>query len=272
MSDQIFSNQMASPLGHILSAGYLKHALGVPVGETRCYTTYGLIYLLKGSGMFRDASGFETEIETGDLVLLFPGIEHEYRPASGTTWEEIYLLFDGAIFDLWMRNGVMTTTEPILKLHSIDYWREELNQLIGWRPLLAHPEALKQICALQCFLAAAFCEQENLYETGRRTQWIERACSFLKQGQSPQVVAREMGQSYDAFRKEFVQQTGMAPGKYRAKSQMHRAAEMLVHHHITLAEIAEELGFSDAYHFSNRFKQLTGESPREFRKRTPRAS
>ena len=32
-------------------------------------------------------------------------------------------------------------------------------------------------------------------------------------------------------------------------------------------EIAEHLGFSDEYHFSKRFKQVTGLPPSEFRRR-----
>ena len=32
-----------------------------------------------------------------------------------------------------------------------------------------------------------------------------------------------------------------------------------------LQDIAEELGFTDAFHFSKTFKRLSGKSPREFR-------
>lgn len=268
----VFTNQITSPVGQVLSAGHLEHALGVPGGEHRRYNAYGLVYLISGKGTFSDHTGFKAEIGAGNLVLLFPGIEHEYRPRKGTTWEEIYLLFDGSVFNLWMLNGLMTPSKPVLTLHPVDYWAEELNQLIGWRPLIAQQEALKQICALQHFLAAAFCEQANIYNKGRNKQWIDRACDFLRQGQTPQQTAQKMGLSYETFRKDFSRRTGIAPAKYRAKCQMHRAAEMLLHHDITLTEIADEFGFTDAYHFSNRFKQLTGKSPREFRNQAPQVT
>ncbi len=40
---------------------------------------------------------------------------------------------------------------------------------------------------------------------------------------------------------------------------------MLEHTHLSNKEVAEALGFSDAFHFSRRFKQMTGTAPRAFR-------
>ncbi len=268
-SDRIFTNQILSPVGHISTAAHLHEALGVPRGLMRRYSTHGLIYLLSGEGVFMDSTGFETDVKAGDLILLFPGIAHEYHPTKGKSWEEIYVFFEGSVFNLWMLSGLMQPTEPVLRLNPIDYWSEELNRLIGWRPLLGPEEALKQICALQHFLSAAFCEQVNLYEDGSRKKWVDTACGLLRQGKTPQEVAREMGQTYETFRKDFVHRTGSAPGKFRAECLIHRGAEMLLNRDCSLAEIADELGFSDAFHFSARFKQMTGKSPREFRALTP---
>ena len=41
---------------------------------------------------------------------------------------------------------------------------------------------------------------------------------------------------------------------------------LLVHSDQAVAEIADGLGFCDPFHFSKRFKRLTGESPSDYRR------
>ena len=48
------------------------------------------------------------------------------------------------------------------------------------------------------------------------------------------------------------------------------ACAMLQQPGATTRTIAASLGFSDEFHFSRRFKQITGMSPREFRRLLPR--
>jgi len=45
-----------------------------------------------------------------------------------------------------------------------------------------------------------------------------------------------------------------------------RACELMCESRFTDSEIAERLGFCDEFYFSRRFKEITGKSPRMFRK------
>jgi AraC-like DNA-binding protein len=45
-----------------------------------------------------------------------------------------------------------------------------------------------------------------------------------------------------------------------------RACELMQERRLTDKQIAESLGFCDEYYFSRRFKQMTGRSPRAFRR------
>ena len=44
---------------------------------------------------------------------------------------------------------------------------------------------------------------------------------------------------------------------------------MLQHSDITISAVAQSLNFSDEFHFSKRFNQISGMTPREFRPRLP---
>jgi AraC-like DNA-binding protein len=46
-----------------------------------------------------------------------------------------------------------------------------------------------------------------------------------------------------------------------------RACELLSNQRTTIKEAAAATGFCDEFHFSRRFKQITGESPMHFRQR-----
>jgi AraC-like DNA-binding protein len=51
---------------------------------------------------------------------------------------------------------------------------------------------------------------------------------------------------------------------------MERASELMHRSYMTLREVADECGFCNEFHFSRRFKQIVGLSPKEYRKQLPR--
>ena len=75
-------------------------------------------------------------------------------------------------------------------------------------------------------------------------------------------LAQRVGMSYSAFRRSFQKHTGFAPWKYvRLTNARHRLSAT----DISLAELAEDLGFSSAFHLSTAFRQEFGMSPRQWK-------
>ena len=79
-----------------------------------------------------------------------------------------------------------------------------------------------------------------------------------------QAVARELGMSYETFRKKFRAYTGKAPGRYVSQIVANRACELLYAGNMSVKEVAATLGFCNEFHFSRRFKAITGQSPSRF--------
>lgn len=81
----------------------------------------------------------------------------------------------------------------------------------------------------------------------------------------PEYLQERTNQSYSALRKTFVQVEGRTIDRYHIGIRIERAKELLKYDDMSLAQIADSLGYSSSAHLSAQFKQLTGITPREFK-------
>ncbi|MFA7230071.1 MAG: AraC family transcriptional regulator, partial [Victivallaceae bacterium] len=72
--------------------------------------------------------------------------------------------------------------------------------------------------------------------------------------------------SSDQLRRVFEKRTGMLPKIYLDRLKLQKAAELLISTKNSVADIASELGYVDPYHFSRRFKAITGFPPKQYRR------
>ena len=94
-------------------------------------------------------------------------------------------------------------------------------------------------------------------------EYIESRC---REPISVSELAENFGYSVTYFTKKFKRTFGHTPTDYIINLKIERARRLLSGSEITVAEIAAELGFSDASHFSSVFKMKTGLSPATYRK------
>lgn len=77
-------------------------------------------------------------------------------------------------------------------------------------------------------------------------------------------IAQICGVSEGYFRKLFREYSGENPIEFRQKHRIEKAKQLLLLDTHSIGEIAEELHFSDIYHFSKTFKKITGISPQNY--------
>ncbi len=80
-------------------------------------------------------------------------------------------------------------------------------------------------------------------------------------------IAEEVCLSESRFKGKFRDQVGVPPGEYLQRRRTEVAADMLVKGGRSMTEIALDLGFSSAQHFSQTFKTFFGLSPHVWLKR-----
>lgn len=85
-------------------------------------------------------------------------------------------------------------------------------------------------------------------------------------------IAKQLGVSRIHLSRVFAKVFGMPPQQYVASCRMKRARMLLTMTHLSLKEIAEQLGYSNAGHFNTQYRRWFGVSPGKARPKVLRAS
>lgn len=263
-----------SAMGGITLAGQLRASAGIGHAAMRVLGSYAVVYLLGGSGEFGDALGQRRDVRAGDLLLLFPEVPHFYGPRSGETWDEIYFVFQGPVFDQWRAAGLLDPREPVWHAEPVAAWHRRF-EAVGAGPGGGVGATLLELARLLGVLADFRAASRAVREPGARGApvWLEAGCRQLERvdvAPDWEALAAQAGLSYERWRKRFAELKGVPPARYRMLRLIDRACVLLAGGEKPLKDIAGELGFCDEFHFSKLFKQRTGLAPSAYRRQMRR--
>lgn len=265
-----------SALGTIRIGGVNQGGVGVgmPPTEPRVIPCYSMLYITKGRGLYSDTGGTWREVGQGNLVLYFPGRPHRCGTRPGEFWDELWFQFDGPLFDLMRKQGLLDPQRPVLQRPHIDHWFRRFYELLPPLHLRERTPPQVVVSRFANVLTEILAGDEapsSEQPAAPREDWLGEACELMltrtKVGAAPEAVARKLGLSYETFRKKFRSAIGFSPGRYHHDSRIDRAAALLHQGRLTIKEIAEQLEFCDEFYFSRCFKRRFGDSPRAFRQR-----
>jgi AraC-like DNA-binding protein len=254
----LFSDAAESLLGRVENAGFVRDNRGIGYDRMRILGRYALVYLLEGSGSFRDSFGFYQKVKAGDLMLLFPEVAHRYGPEGNEHWDEFYMIYSGPLFDLWYQQGLSSPKRPIYRLEPIEYWLSAI-QCIATAGGEGSQRTLNRIIGLQQVLSQII---QTSVSSEKSQRLIAKSCRLLESSQgSLRETAQKLNVSYEKFRKDFVRIMGVSPGQYRKRVLMECATRLLRESELSVKEVAAQLDFCDEFHFSKTFKECMGYSP-----------
>jgi len=232
----------------------------------RTFGLYAVVLVAAGRGFYEDARGTRRAVGVGDALLIFPELPHRYGPGSEAAWDETYVVFDGPVFDQWRAAKWISEAHPVWTVSPVRRWAQRLRAC--WRP---GEDPAGGVGRLLAWLGDARAVQP-LADAGHadREAWLTEARLRLERDLEQPLdlpgLAAELGLTYAGFRRRFTRAVGMPPARYRAQRAIDQAALLMQTTALHDYQIAAALGFCDEYHFSRRFKQLMGMSPRAYRR------
>jgi AraC-like DNA-binding protein len=261
---KIWAQQIHSPLGSLVEVGSVLRS-GGRMSRFRYLRRYALVVITQGNGHYEDELGRERSLSAGDWILVFPELGHCYRPDRPGGWDEVYVMFEGPVFETWRIQRQLDPARPTGRLADPEGWLRRFRDVM--RDDAGGP--LSRLCAFQTLLAQALEGGGEMPAGGAKAPgWFADACRLLSRPDTDAAqAAAELGITYETFRRKFKQLSGVAPHRYHRQQVMNIAARMLDSTELKSAEIARSLGFRDEAYFSRVFKQVTGRSPRAYRTR-----
>lgn len=211
---------------------------------------------------------------TAPSVIFIPaGVTHrldDHGPARESIWIHFRLLFmpDQDLFSLYNVQPFITT-EHLAEIETL------LRKIIAFPSKLDTVQAAwfqlygQTLCCKLMERAGLDPAHDTAPQISSEYKKLLPALNLLYRSDrkpSLQELAAAVHLSISRFQTLFRQEMKTTPGNLFRKIQFTRACRLLTDPGLTLAECAEQLGFSDAFHFSREFRKLSGFPPSEYRK------
>lgn len=240
---------------------------------------FEICYYLESSQVY-ELQGRRCEVQSGDMLIIPPGLPHSMgRPAGGPSMMYYFLFCCPSNTSAFM--GLETPLSNYIRdsLYSIGEGR--IFQGSG-----AIRALLEQIIQMYFsdspfrLLRIRYLTVEFFYHLVRQIERDERSAqmpedirdvleyveSLPTRHFSSEELALRADLPLPVFQRKFKAYTGFTPNIYMVRRKIQLSQELLRGTFMPATEIASKLGFSSSQHFSTMFKRFCGLTPNEYRK------
>ena len=271
LSGPAYRGPDATPIGRITYAGHHLDVTAERPMRPRRWDTYSLVYVKNGTAVFHSAAAPGRAVGAGDLMLMFPRYAYRYVIDPQTPWSETFVQFDGPVFDLWRKGGLLAPANPVWHLEPVPVWWARLEAIVAPDRATGEDSALHRVGRLQAFLADAWTVSHRPAVEPADRDWLASAEALLSRDLTAypdwDKLSARLNMSYERFRKRFRELAGVSPAKFRADRRVDWAAALLESADRSVEDIARTCGYHDKFHFMKRFKAATGLTPAQYRMR-----
>lgn len=128
---------------------------------------------------------------------------------------------------------------------------------------------ISQLHARSAQIISRYIERLQLRAQQKSSHTIKKVLDIIEQIPLEELslnsIAQRLYMTPNALSALFKEETGTSFRAYRIASVMRRAKELLVQTELSIAHIAETLGYQDVSHFNRAFKKETGMTPGKYR-------
>lgn len=226
--------------------------------------SHTLLWFKNCRAKITDSSGKVLLAEKNQIAYMSKGIEYSVEFFDTAQNQD-----DSVVFHFQLKNvnaeEITPTLSPIICIKSVDSTlalaidnaADEFKKNILCLPLIT--SVIYQLFALAS-------QRQKKRVVSHKFKYISKGIELMEDNSDKTLneIAQICGVSEGYFRKLFREYSGENPIDFRLKRRIEKSKQLLMLDTLSISEIADELHFSDIYHFSKAFKKINGISPRDY--------
>ncbi len=246
----------------------------------RVLPEYQILLIAEGQGFFESSKTEGTTVQAGNIILLFPGIWHRYRPLKNSDWKEYWLSWNGERLYRLLKKGVLNANQAVLSAEHPGNIRAAFERILDH--VHAHPAENSNVLSAYAMevLTLAMENSEAKEVTKDTVVPLEHAHSA-----DDPIVFKALqiiwNHSYRDFRVDDIvnllpvsrrtlerkfQQTVKYPIRFEiTRCRTERAKHLLANTTLPIKHIAFSVGFSGTERMGKVFQREFGISPSQYR-------
>ena len=249
--------------------------------ELHDHNFFELAYITGGSA-WQNLAGKKERVKTGDYFIIDYGAVHSYQECNDFTLinclflpEAIDDVLEGCrSFDEMLRICMIRYYRKafaqdgrvlkLLRVLQMEYSKKEF----GWKEIFR--SRLKEILIL---MMRSTILQHTDFDHNKITnedEMISDLVRYLHKNGKERAVLTNYCQTHhyslSYISRRFRQETGMTVLQYLHKIRIDQSCALLVGNRLSIAEIAQAVGYEDAKYFSEIFKRMLGMTPGAYRR------
>lgn len=245
-----------------------------------CYTYgpcirqhYVIHYILSGEGTFC-AEGTEYKLGKNDLFMIAPGQTTVYSADEENPWSYVWVGFNGLKAESYMNASGLTIDCPVLHYNLTKELKPLFLDMINTPsiPMVQEAEQLGYFYhVLSGLIENGTHLQKKKTPSNRKEIYLRKALSFIDIHYAENITVTDIADFISVDRTYlfslFKTLLNMSPQQFLLNYRVSKAAIMLEFSELSVAEIANYVGYTDPLTFSKVFRKSTQLSPLQYRKK-----
>lgn len=236
----------------------------------RIIPDHEFVWILAGEAVFQSSSTEEVALARGDLLLVGPGVRH------GFTWDPIGETRHGYVhFSVPQRPA----SEPLVRRMTARDPLQGLCDYLLWLGSLGEGAADGALATTTRYLFDLVRAGPLPHGAPLTAPALERAVRHAAAAWAAGPLRRLTGEelagaaavSVSYLNRVFRSELGLSAVAALERARIARAEQLLANTSMSIDAVAQHCGYADRYHFSRRFRALTGLPPARYRRAGARA-
>lgn len=253
---------------------------GITKGRQESYPFWAMIYTIEGKVMFRIGER-NIAVRSGEMIFYPAGVPHCILETEGKNWHVSFLTFKS---DSFLMNALAYRVFPV-----DNTLMRKLKELFDFgAPLFYNlPEKEEGTVGMYCngdelslmylknrlegILTSIYLSCHRKKDFAKEDSVFLSAVELMKERMGEELtladIAKSLGVSVSTLKNAFFRETGGGVTRYYIDMRLARSVEMLAESNMRVGEIAEKLGFSSQFYYTEQFKKKYGMPPRDYRRK-----